>query len=190
MVQIMAWRRPGNKPLSEAMIVSLLTHICVTRPQWVKELDQHYRSCCLIYDETNVDDWTKIHSLWLNDTIWQHSSWSTLVQVMACCLMVPSHYLNQCWLIFSKVQWHSVEGNLTKDSSLINHYNKFENYLSKFLFKSPRGQWVNLTNEVPCYWLQGNFAGNAQIINHYFFLKSYIVFAVASPWAMSWCTVA
>ena len=33
--QIMAWRRPGNKPLSEPMMVSLLTHICVTRPQWV-----------------------------------------------------------------------------------------------------------------------------------------------------------
>ena len=33
--QIMAWRRPGDKPLSEAMMVSLLTHICVTRPQWV-----------------------------------------------------------------------------------------------------------------------------------------------------------
>ena len=31
----MAWRRPGDKPLSEPMMVSLLTHICVTRPQWV-----------------------------------------------------------------------------------------------------------------------------------------------------------
>ena len=35
LVQIMAWRRPGDKPLSEPMMVSLLTHICVTRPQWV-----------------------------------------------------------------------------------------------------------------------------------------------------------
>ena len=26
LVQIMAWRRPGDKPLSEAMMVSLLTH--------------------------------------------------------------------------------------------------------------------------------------------------------------------
>ena len=34
-VQIMARRRPGNKPLSEPMTVSLPTHICVTRPQWV-----------------------------------------------------------------------------------------------------------------------------------------------------------
>ena len=36
LVQIKAWRRSGDKPLSEPMMVSLLTHICVTRPQWVK----------------------------------------------------------------------------------------------------------------------------------------------------------
>ena len=36
LVQIMAWRRSGDKPLSEPMMVSLPTHICVTRPQWVK----------------------------------------------------------------------------------------------------------------------------------------------------------
>ena len=35
LVQIIAWRRPGDKPLSEPMMDSLLTHICVTRPQWV-----------------------------------------------------------------------------------------------------------------------------------------------------------
>ena len=35
LVQIMAWRRQGDKPLSESMMVRLLTHICVTRPQWV-----------------------------------------------------------------------------------------------------------------------------------------------------------
>ena len=36
LVQIMSWRRPGNKPLSEPMLDSLPTHICVTRPQCVK----------------------------------------------------------------------------------------------------------------------------------------------------------
>ena len=36
LVQIMTWRRPGDKPLSEPMMVILLTHIWVTRPQWVK----------------------------------------------------------------------------------------------------------------------------------------------------------
>ena len=32
----MAWRRPGDKLLSEAMMVKLLMHICITQPQWVK----------------------------------------------------------------------------------------------------------------------------------------------------------
>ena len=36
LVHIMAGRRPGAKPLSEPMMVSLLTHICITHPQWVK----------------------------------------------------------------------------------------------------------------------------------------------------------
>ena len=31
----MAWRRTGDKPLSEPRMESFLTHICVTRPQWV-----------------------------------------------------------------------------------------------------------------------------------------------------------
>ena len=33
LVQIMAWRRPGDKQLSEPMMGSSLTHIWVTRPQ-------------------------------------------------------------------------------------------------------------------------------------------------------------
>ena len=40
LVQIMAWRWPGDKPLSEPRMGSLLTHICVTRSQRVK-----VRSC-------------------------------------------------------------------------------------------------------------------------------------------------
>ena len=35
LVQIMAWRHPCTQPLSEPMVVNLLTHICVTRPESV-----------------------------------------------------------------------------------------------------------------------------------------------------------
>ena len=38
LVQIMARRRPGEKPLSEPMMTILLMHICVTRPQGVNGL--------------------------------------------------------------------------------------------------------------------------------------------------------
>ena len=41
----MAWRRPGDKPLSETMMVRLPTHICVTRPQWVKACVFHSPMC-------------------------------------------------------------------------------------------------------------------------------------------------
>ena len=34
LVQMMAWRRPGDKPLSEPLMVNSLTHTCVTLPQW------------------------------------------------------------------------------------------------------------------------------------------------------------
>ena len=37
LVEIMAWHQPGDKPLSETMMDSVLTHICVIRPQWVKK---------------------------------------------------------------------------------------------------------------------------------------------------------
>ena len=35
-VQTLAWCRPVDKTLSEPMMVKLPTHICITRPQWVK----------------------------------------------------------------------------------------------------------------------------------------------------------
>ena len=38
LVQIMAWRLPGDKPLSEPMMVSSLMHICIAQPQWVNSL--------------------------------------------------------------------------------------------------------------------------------------------------------
>ena len=57
LVQIMAWRRPGDKPLSEPMMVSLLMHICVTRPQWV-------------------------NSLWPNDAIWYHNGISKILSTL------------------------------------------------------------------------------------------------------------
>ena len=36
LVLIMAWCWPGDKPLSEPMVIILLMPICVTQPQWVK----------------------------------------------------------------------------------------------------------------------------------------------------------
>ena len=56
LVQIMARCRPGDKSLSEPMMVRSLTHICVTRPQWV--------NLCLLrgcYISKLLDDILKSH---------------------------------------------------------------------------------------------------------------------------------
>ena len=52
LVQIMAWRRPGDNPLSEPMMVILLTHICVTRPQWVNTtiMGRNHSASCICND--------------------------------------------------------------------------------------------------------------------------------------------
>ena len=75
--------------------------------------------------------------------IWGNNSGSTLTQVMACCLMAPSHYLNPCWfLISSEDLWHSSESNFTSTKDTILY--EFENYTLKITVPYPRGQWVNM----------------------------------------------
>ena len=58
LVQIMAWRRLGDKPLSEPMMISLLTHICVARPQWVNLRVHKFN------DAFKGISWSKHHYLW------------------------------------------------------------------------------------------------------------------------------
>ena len=71
LVQIMAWRRPGDKPLSEPTMVCLLTHIWVTRPQWVKEpCKRDIRDYVII--KLAIDIWPllegkSIEQSWCND---------------------------------------------------------------------------------------------------------------------------
>ena len=55
----MAWRRRGDKPLSEPlsepMMVSLLTHICVTRPQLI--LDKgHANEILAVLEQLQVNN--------------------------------------------------------------------------------------------------------------------------------------
>ena len=65
----MAWCRSGDKPLSEPMMVSLLTHICVTRPQWVKRHTSDSYIWLETVQETSCmtclinDLWSKVHKI-------------------------------------------------------------------------------------------------------------------------------
>ena len=82
LVQIMAWRRPGDKPLSEPMMVNLQTNICVTRPQWVNNclcdnpaeeirkqvIQQHSNHVCFLHVVCNL--------------IWDSNNWMYLMQLI------------------------------------------------------------------------------------------------------------
>ena len=86
--QIMAWRWPGDKPLSETMMVSLLTHICVARPQWVKRFSN------LLY---RIVAWAFAVKLLTGKCHRNSNEKSTLVQSLVWSCQAVSHYLSQCW---------------------------------------------------------------------------------------------
>ena len=54
LVQIMAWCWPGNKPLSEPMMIRSTTHICLTRPQWVKWLGHFLQNVVSFSDAVHL----------------------------------------------------------------------------------------------------------------------------------------
>ena len=57
LVQMMAWRRLGDRPLSESMMVRLPTHIYVIRPQWINiDGDGGSGWDGIVDDETTDDD--------------------------------------------------------------------------------------------------------------------------------------
>ena len=53
----------------------------------------------LVPSHNTNQSWAIVNSWWPSDDLWCWKSWWTMVQVMACCLVAPGHYLNQCWLI-------------------------------------------------------------------------------------------
>ena len=44
---------------------------------------------------------------------------------------------------YHEVQWHSPQGNFTRDTPAINQYDKLEKHFPIISFKSSRGKWVN-----------------------------------------------
>ena len=117
LVQTMAFRWPGVKPLSEPMMVSLLMHICIIRPQWVNyisSLKLVMDGCLKItrplfvgssvwsYNWLSlnglIEHWSRINSSPPSAACMCQWIWSALVQRLVA-YSAPSHYLNQCWVI-------------------------------------------------------------------------------------------
>ena len=83
-VQIMAWRRPGDKPLSEPLTVSLPTHICITRPQWVK--GSLVTGIC-VSNFIEVWSWNKCHQL----SSWAFSAKLPSGKIHSMSMMISQH---------------------------------------------------------------------------------------------------
>ena len=118
--------------LDTAWIHSVLSHQTETFSQWLSVSPQETIVWIVL-----VTPWPVLCTMNRNMAEWfvwqglthlglvalcRHWSGSTLAQVMACCLMAPSHYLNQSWLITIKVQWHSSDDSFMKDAPAINHW--------------------------------------------------------------------
>ena len=94
------------------------------------------------------------NSLWSNDAIWHHRTWSVLVQVMACCLLATSHYLNQYWLIISDIRWHSSEDIIIGKCEDTNQQSKIRKGSFEITSRSSRYQWVkNNSMATWPYWI-------------------------------------
>ena len=94
LVQIMAWRRPGDKPLSEPMMVSLPTHICVARPHWVNVWD-------------TVSAWNDPH-LWPPMYFWANYCWSLKTIVLphwSCTRLTKICFFPLLAILFSNFKW-------------------------------------------------------------------------------------
>ena len=65
LVEVMAWRRTGDKPLSEPMLPSSQTHICGTRGRWITHLDASCRTKLLKVKKNLVTSKMRNHLIWL-----------------------------------------------------------------------------------------------------------------------------
>ena len=82
-------------------------------------------------------------------------TWSTLFQIMACCLMAWSHCQKQCWLIINIFWWLSLEGNSIKGSRL--HY-KTEHLKSQLHIPRDNDLSDITTGSTKnCCWIWDNF---------------------------------
>ena len=118
LVQVMAWRRPGDKPLSEPMMVSLLAHICVARPQWVKTASAPSQVIVLWHFFSKQSHTSKGHDL-------QNISFSTCTYYL-----IP-----KIFLVFHRYIWIINFSRSCIESNLHQYHFKSKTKLKHFFFK-------------------------------------------------------
>ena len=91
----MAWRQPGNKPLSEPRMESLLTHICVARPQCFNVyINLYIYMCVCVCCQT-------LHNHWICIIIYLYRSHET--RELGLVLTKIQHFTDgRCAILFFK----------------------------------------------------------------------------------------
>ena len=152
----MAWCRPGDKPLSEPMLVYCPLTLS-NKLQWNLNRKAH------IFIQENTFEYVVwkiatilsrsqcVHPLWPSNTIWRYRSESRLANY----LTVSSHYLSQRRLVINGVLWHSPTAIFTKSAQDLNSWNEFENTRVKFLPHSPGA--IELIQNLKMPSVQGNY---------------------------------
>ena len=124
----MAWCRPGDKPLSEQMMVSLLTHMCVTRLRWVNQMFCFIGNAVLIiYDNTYIVYAAYVNYFYKSDFNYSFSSylrkrngsWYSMARFLWNPLSADifQAWLHGSWVPASVLQW-------AETCNAINHYTK------------------------------------------------------------------
>ena len=142
----MAWRRSGDKPLSESMRVSLPTHICVTRPQWVKKRPVPYNiltQLCL-RNGLSTDRGQALHDIKMIHYLLDRQEQTLLTQNMN----ISSHEIYL--LMLSSIKWRPLSSWPNKLNDFRNkwvpsmHYGRAHMGLINWWrqgTKTPRYQW-------------------------------------------------
>ena len=90
-----------------------------------------------------------LNPLWPNDVL---EPWSTLVQVMAWHLLVPSHYLNQCWIIHNWTPRNKFRWSFNESKIILNQENASKNVVCKMKAILFKPQCVNDWDTTHATW--------------------------------------
>ena len=130
LVQIMAWRQPGGKPLSEPMMVRLSAHIWVTLSQWGNRSDMDaiipgYK--ILLNSIYRIICWG---SYWIILVAWKfvgsHLSrrWELILGIDAILLEHSGYRHTPCWLYSTRMPQES------RNAAFISWYSQLSNMMT------------------------------------------------------------
>ena len=100
--------------------------------------------------------WTLVHQLNTQKThvasfdaiihcaaLMRQGIWSALVHIMVVTYSVPSHYVNQCWVIVNWTLRNKLQWNFNKKGKLFVHENASETIVCEMVDILSRERWVN-----------------------------------------------